>query len=282
MEIASKYEHVIAPPGRFPTINWRELWGYRDLFLVLAWRDIAIRYKQTALGFLWALFQPFVTMVVFTFIFNTMAAIDPGDGTPYPIFVYVGLLLWQYFSNTLTNAANSMVQNAGLIQKVYFPRLIIPATAATTGLVDFALASLILAGMTFYYRWMPHLMGLLMLPVLLLTAVLAALGFGLFTAAVNVKYRDIRHAVPFIVQVMMFITPVVYPASMLDKIPLAKTLMIWLNPVSGVITNARAGILGGSPVDWSILATSLAMSFVFFIFGLYYFRKAESYFADLV
>lgn len=275
-------EYIISPPKRFLSIDWAELWRYRDLFVVLAWRDITVRYKQTALGALWALFQPFVTMVVFTFVFNGVAKIESGDGTPYPIFLYVGLLLWQYFSNTLTNASNSMVQNAGLIQKTYFPRLIIPATAATTGLVDMAIASVVLAGMMVYYGFRPHLMGLLVLPILLVCAVLASMGAGLLAAALNVKYRDVRFAIPFIVQTMMFVTPVFYPDTMLSKHSLAKTLMLWLNPMSGIIANARASVLGNSAVDWQTIGISALVSAALFAIGICYFRNTERYFADIV
>jgi lipopolysaccharide transport system permease protein len=276
-----KIEFVIAPPKRWLSINWKELWRYRDLFLVLAWRDISVRYKQTTLGVLWAILQPFVTMIVFTFIFNRMANIQSGDNTPYPIFLYVGLLLWQYYSGTLTNASNSMVSNASLIQKIYFPRLIIPATAATTGLVDLAISAVILGGMMVYYSFMPHLAGLLILPLLLLCTVMSAMGAGLFLAAINVKYRDVRYALPFFIQIMMYVTPVIYPVKMLDKYPIIKTLMIWLNPISGVITNARAAILGQGSIDWGIMGISLVMSLLFFIAGLYYFRSTEKYFADI-
>jgi lipopolysaccharide transport system permease protein len=280
--MSENIEFVIAPPKRWLSINWKELWRYRDLFLVLAWRDIAVRYKQTTLGVLWAVFQPFVTMIVFTFIFNRMAKIESGDGTPYPIFLYVGLLLWQYYSGTLTNASNSMVANAGIIQKIYFPRLIIPATAATTGLVDLAISSMILVGMMVYYGFMPHLLGILILPALLFCTVFSAMGFGMFLAALNVKYRDVRYAVPFFIQIMMYVTPVIYPVKMLDGYPIVKALMIWLNPISGVITNARAGILGQGEVEWQVLGISMLMSAVFFLAGLYYFRNTERYFADIV
>jgi lipopolysaccharide transport system permease protein len=280
--VPSHYEFVIAPPKRWLSINWRELWRFRDLFLVLAWRDIAVRYKQTVLGVIWALFQPLVTMVIFTFIFNGMAKIDSGDGTPYPIFLYVGLLLWQYYSNTLTNASGSMVANAGMIQKIYFPRLIIPVTAATTGFVDLAISSVILGGMMVYYGLMPHVMGLLILPVLLLCAILTSLGAGMFLAAINVKYRDVRYIVPFFVQIMMYVTPIIYPVSMLDSHPVIKALMLWLNPISGVITNARVGLLGHGSVDWGSLGISLLMSTAYFVVGLYYFRNTEHYFADIV
>lgn len=273
---------TIAPPTRFISVNWKELWRYRDLFLVFAWRDISVRYKQTALGVLWAIIQPVITMVIFTFIFNRVAKIQSGDGTPYPIFLYVGLLFWQYFSGTLTNAGNSMVTNAAIVQKVYFPRLIIPGSAAVTGLVDLAVASVVLIGMMVYYGYHPHLIGVLILPLLLAIAFLASLGMGLFFASLNIKFRDVRYALPFVISILMYVTPVIYPVSMLDSHPVIKTLMLWLNPISGVIANARAGFLGTAPVDWSILGISACSSVVFFFFGLYYFRTTERYFADIV
>ena len=275
-------EYVIEPPKRLLRINWRELWRYRDLFLVLSWRDISVRYKQTALGVLWAVFQPFITMVVFTFIFNRMAHIQSGDNTPYPIFLYVGLLFWQYYAGTLAKASDSMVTNAAIIQKVYFPRLIIPASSAITGLVDMAVAAVILAGMMVYYGYHPHLLGLLLLPVLLACAVLSAMGLGLFCASLNIKYRDVRYALPFFIQILMYVTPVIYPVQMLDRHPLAKTAMLWLNPMSGVVTNARAGLLGNAPIEWGMLGISALMSVVFLLGGLTYFRSTERYFADIV
>jgi lipopolysaccharide transport system permease protein len=275
-------EFVIAPPKRWLSINWQELWRYRDLFLVLAWRDVAVRYKQTALGVVWAIFQPFVTMIVFTFIFNRMASITSGDATPYPVFLYVGLLFWQYYSGTLTNAGNSMISNSSLIQKVYFPRLIVPATAATTGLIDLAISAVILVGMMTYYGVAPHLVGILILPVLLGCAILSALGMGLLMASLNIKYRDVRFALPFFIQIMLYVTPVIYPVKMLDNYPVIKGLMLWLNPISGVITNARAGLLGQGAVDFGVLGISLLMSMVYFAAGLYYFRSTERYFADIV
>ena len=273
---------TIAPPKRFISVNWAELWRFRDLFLVFAWRDISVRYKQTVLGVLWAILQPVMTMVVFTFIFNRVANIQSGDGTPYPIFLYVGLLFWQYFSGTLTNAGNSMVANAAIVQKVYFPRLIIPASAAVTGLVDLAVASVVLIGLMAYYGYMPQLTGVMILPLLLATAVLASLGMGLFVASLNIKYRDVRYALPFVISIMMYVTPVIYPVSMLDNYPVIKTLMLWLNPISGVIANARAGILGSAPVDWKVMAISACAGAIYFVFGLYYFRATERYFADIV
>lgn len=274
-------EYSITPPKGFVRINWPELWRFRDLFVVLAWRDISVRYKQTVLGVAWAVIQPVVTMIIFTFIFNRMAGIQSGDGTPYPIFLYTGQLLWQYFSGTLTNASNSMVTNASLVQKIYFPRLILPITAATTGLVDFAIASMILAGMMVYYGIMPGVIGLLALPILVLTAVLCAMGVGLFMASLNVKYRDVRHALPFVINILMYVTPVIYPVAMLNNHPWAKTAMVWLNPISGVISNARAGLLGHSVFQWDVLVISFSVSVIYFVIGLYYFRATERYFADI-
>jgi len=221
-------------------------------------------------------------MIVFTFIFNRMAKIDSGDGTPYPVFLYVGLLFWQYYSNTLTNASGSMVANAGMIQKIYFPRLIIPATSATTGLVDFAISSVILIGMMFYYQFMPNMIGIIILPLLILCTMMTAMGAGMFLAAINVKYRDVRYALPFFIQIMMYVTPVIYPVNMLNNYPVIKVMMLWLNPISGIITNARAGFLGQGVVNWEILGISMLMSMVFFMGGLFYFRNTERYFADIV
>ena len=275
-------EYVIEPPKRLLSINWAELWRYRDLFLVFAWRDIAVRYKQTVLGVLWALFQPLVTMVVFTFIFNRMAKIESGDNTPYPIFLYVGLLFWQYYSGTLTKASDSMVSNGNIIQKVYFPRLIIPASTAVTGLVDMGIAAMILAAMMAFYGYHPQILGIVLLPVLLACAVLSAMGVGLFCASLNIKYRDVRYALPFFIQILMYVTPVIYPVKLLDHHPVAKALMLWLNPISGIISNARAGLLGNAPIAWDVLGISALMSAVFFVVGLYYFRSTERYFADIV
>ncbi len=281
-ETQTNIEYTIEPPKRWLSINWKELYRYRDLFLVLAWRDIAVRYKQTGLGVLWALLQPILTMVVFTFIFNTMAGLDSGDTTPYPIFLYVGQIFWTYFSIALTNASNSMVGNAALISKIYFPRLIVPATAITTGLVDFAISALVLVALMVYYGFKPSLAGILILPLLIICVVMHALGIGLYLAAINVKYRDVRYIVPFFINIMMYVTPVIWPVTKLDGHPLIKTIMLWLNPITGVITNARGAILGRSPVDWPVLGISLLMSFVFFVLGLYYFRNTERYFADIV
>jgi len=279
---AHTIEFDIAPPGRWVGVNWPELWRYRDLFLVMAWRDISVRYKQTALGVLWAIIQPFISMVLFTVIFNRVAHITSGDpNVPYPIFVYSGLLFWQFYSTTLGNASNSMVVNAPIIQKVYFPRLIVPATAATTALVDMAFASVILGGMMIYYHSAPSLFGVLLVPVLIIISVLSALGLGLFLAAINLKYRDVRYAVPFFIGVLMYVTPVIYPAKLLRRFPAIEGLMVWLNPIAGVINSARATLIGDGVFEPSVLGISALMSLLYFVAGLYYFRSTERYFADI-
>jgi len=278
----SRFELVIAPPRRFISLNWRELWRYRSLFLIFAWREIVVRYKQTVLGVLWVIIQPLVTMVIFTFIFNRLAGIESGDGTPYPIFLYVGLLLWQYFSATVTTASNSLVTNAAIVQKVYFPRLVLPTSAALTGLVDLAVASVVLVGLMVYFGYYPHLIGVLIVPLLLLITVFASMGVGLFFASLNLKYRDVRYALPFVISILMYVTPVIYPVTLLDGHPVVQDLVTWLNPMSGTIANARAGLLGTAPVEWSVLGISAGVALIYLLFGLYYFRATERYFADVV
>jgi len=275
-------EYKITPEESMISINVKELWRYRELLFIFSWRDISVRYKQTALGIIWSVFQPLAGMAIFTFIFHRMAGIDSGDNTPYPIFLYVGLIFWHYFSGTLTRASESMVDNAAIIQKVYFPRLIIPASAAITELVDMLISAVVLAGMMLYYDIIPSFSGLLFLPILLICTMLSSLGIGLFCSALNIKYRDVRYALPFFIQMLMFVTPVIYPVKILEGHAIAKSLMLWLNPVSGIIDTARAALLGSRPVDWQIVIISLLMSSVIFLAGLYYFKSTERYFADIV
>jgi lipopolysaccharide transport system permease protein len=274
-------ESIIEPPRKLTQINWKELWAYRDLFLELAWRDISVRYKQTLLGILWAILQPVMTMVVFTFIFNRMAGIESKDGTPYPIFLYIGLLLWQYFSATVNNAAQSMVANAGLIQKVYFPRMLIPVAGAATALIDLAVASAVLAALMAYYGYFPRIVGIAIIPLLLLITTLYAAGVGLLLSSLNVKYRDVRYALPFLINIGLYVTPVIYPVAMLDNYPVIKTLLLWLNPMANVINGARMGLLGTSAIEWGALLISLFVSILYFFLGLSYFRRTEYYFADI-
>ncbi len=281
MEIAIKNQQtpltVIRPHKGWLHIGFKELWAYRELAYFFAWREVKVRYKQTAIGILWAIFQPFVTMVIFTIFFGKLAKI-PSDNIPYPIFVYVGLLLWNYFSFGLSHASDSMVKNSNIIQKIYFPRLIIPISSSLIGLIDFAISFVILLGMMFYYHYIPNLLGLIFIPILLFITFLSSVGLGCFLASVNVKYRDVRYVIPFFIQMLMFLTPVIYPVSFLNE---KYQWLLALNPMSGVIETAR-GMMFGRPLDWSILGMSAGVSTGLFIFGIMYFRKTERFFADII
>lgn len=268
---------TIRPKKLFHLSDLKELWNYRELLYFFSWRDLKVRYKQTAIGIFWAVLQPFVTMVVFTVFFGKLIGVQ-SDGVPYPIFVYVGLLFWQFFSTALADTSNALIANQSIITKVYFPRLILPVSTVITKLVDFAIASLILVGMMFYYGYTPHLSGLLLLPLLLLIATMAATGGGLFLSAINIKYRDVRYALPFFIQILLFLTPVIYPAS------IAGSYSKWLaiNPIMGVIQNARAALLGTAPINWTLIGTSTIGSLALLLIGIYTFKKIERFFADIV
>jgi len=262
------------------TISWddlKEIWQFKELLYFFTWRDIKVRYKQTAIGILWALFQPFMTMVVFTVFFGGFAKM-PSDGIPYPIFVYTGLLLWQFFSSALSSTSNCLISNQGIITKVYFPRLLLPISSTITQYVDFAIASTILVGMMIYYQYTPNLIGLLILPLCLLITFMASVGSGLFLASINVKYRDVRYVLPFFISLMLFVTPVIYPASIAGKY----SWILALNPMTGVIKAARAALLGNAPINWTLLLISGATCFVILIIGFVFFKKTERYFADIV
>src|SRR3989339_154455 len=258
-----KKKTIIKPQKTFSFDDIREIWAYKDLLYYFTWRDIKVRYKQTAIGVLWALIQPVSTMIIFSVVFGNFAKI-PSDGIPYPIFVYTGLLLWQFFSSSLGAVTSCLVGNQSIITKVYFPRLIIPLSATLTNLGDFAIASVILIIMMFYYRYVPNLLGILILPLLVLISFLAAFGIGLFFASLNVRYRDVRYALPFVMRIMMYVTPVIYPASMVGKY--SKILAI--NPMTGVIKAARAALLGNAPINWLLLIISTAACMILVFFGL--------------
>ena len=271
-------ELVIKPPRGLFNIGFKELWVNRELLYFFVWKDMKVRYKQTAVGVLWAVFQPLIAMLIFTFFFGRFAKM-PSDGVPYPIFVYVGLLLWKYFSFALSNSSNSVVGNASIIQKIYFPRLIMPISSSLVGLIDFAISSFILAGLMFYYHYIPNVSGIFYIPLLVFITFLSSIGLGCFLASINVKYRDVRYAMPFFIQMLMFLTPVIYPVSMLgDKYK----WILALNPMSGVIQTARGTLFGIRAVDWQLLSTAIIVSVVLFVFGIIYFRKTERFFADIV
>lgn len=270
-------ETVIRPKKLFTYRDILELWKYRELLYFFAWRDFKVRYKQTIVGVGWAIFQPVMTMVVFTIFFGNLAKM-PSDGVPYPIFVYVGLLFWQFFSSALSDASSSLLSNQSIVTKVYFPRLILPASTVATKFVDFFFAAIVLVVLMFYYGYTPNIIGLLVLPLLLLISFFAALGGGLFLAAMTVKYRDVRYILPYFIQILMFLTPVIYPSSIAQKY----SWILAINPMTGVIKAARGAILGTEPVNWPLLGLSLVAVIIIFIIGLYSFKQTERYFADFI
>jgi len=269
---------IIKPKKKFSILtDLKEIWVFKDLFYFLSWRDIKVKYKQTMIGIAWAIFQPFTTMIIFSVFFGNFAKI-PSDGIPYPIFVYTGLLLWQFFSSSLSETSNCLISNKDIVTKVYFPRLILPISATITKFVDFFIASIILVGLMAYYNYLPNLGGLLILPLLLLITFMTALGAGLLLASINVKYRDVRYVLPFFIQTLLFVTPVIYPASIAGKY----SKFLALNPMTGVIKAARAAILGNAPINWFLLGISALASIVLLIVGYIFFKKTEHYFADIV
>ena len=271
-------QEIIIEAGRAERQYWRDLWRYRELFYFLAWRDILVRYKQTAIGVIWALLRPFLTMIVFVIVFGRIAKL-PSNGIPYPILVFAAMLPWQFFATSLSEASNSLVGNANLISKVYFPRLIIPAGAVITSLVDFAISLGLLAVLMVWYQFLPD-WRILTLPLWTLLAFLAALGPGLYLTALNVKYRDFRYVIPFIVQFGLFISPVGFSSSV---IPEQWRLLYALNPMVGVIDGFRWAICrGAAPLHLPTFAVSLAVIVFFLWLGIWYFRRTEKTFADVI
>jgi lipopolysaccharide transport system permease protein len=271
---------TIIRPKKHLAINWKELKEYRELFFYFAWRDVKVRYKQTAIGASWAIFQPFITMIVFTLFFNRVAGIQTGSKTvPYAIFSFLGLLFWNYFSNALTRAGNSLVDNQAVVTKIYFPRLIPPVSSTIVSLIDFGFALVVYIGLMVYYHIVPTPLGLLLfLPAVLLTFI-AATGPGLFLAAVNVKYRDIKQILPFLVQTGLFLTPVIYPVTL---VPQKYQWVLYLNPMTAVINVMRSSLLHLGTIDWGLVAVSILSAIVMFIVGLYYFKAKEREFADII
>lgn len=270
-------ETRIKPIKGFIGIDLKELWQFRELFYFLAWRDIKVRYKQTAIGVAWAVLQPLLTMVIFSIIFGRLAGISSGK-IPYPIFVYSGLLFWNYFSNSLSMASISMIAEQNIIQKVYFPRIIIPIASTLVFLLDFLFSAVVFAGLMIYYRFPPNFLGVLLVIPSLIISFLNIAGLGLIFSSINVKYRDVRYALPFFIQLLLFLTPVIYPPSILGK----HQWLLYLNPMSGVIETMRAALLGTGPVNWLIFGASSLMSVLIFIFGLFYFKRYEKFFADII
>lgn len=276
-EHATDYELVIRPKYGFLDINWQELKEYRELLFFLALRELKIRYKQTIMGASWALMQPFFTMIVFTLIFGRLAKM-PSEGIPYPIFSYSGLLLWTYFSNALSQSSNSLVTNANLLSKVYMPRIFIPTAPCLAGIVDYTIALSILALMMLYYRFIPNI-TIVLLPVIMLMTFLLASGIGYWLSSICVKYRDVIFVLPFFIQLIMFLSPVIYPANIAGK---NLQWLLYLNPLTGIINAHRACILGYTSVDFVGLGISAVLTIVIFVSGVLYLKHTEKYFADLV
>lgn len=264
-------------------LDLREIWTYRELLYFLVWRDVKVRYKQTVLGALWAVLQPFLAMLVFTFFFGGLANVG-SDGFPYPLFTYVALLPWILFAQAIGQSAESLVKSSNLVQKVYFPRAIVPAASVVSGIVDFALAFLALGALMAYYGVRPGL-AVLWLPALVLFCLAAALGAGMWLSALNVEYRDVRYALPFCLQLWMFATPVIYPGSGVVAWLERHDLPAWLyglNPMVGVVEGFRWALLGGSVPIGSLVASGSVVSGLLLLTGAYYFRRMERTFADVV
>jgi lipopolysaccharide transport system permease protein len=267
---------LIIEGNRWVGPDLRELWAHRELFLFLAWRDIKVRYKQTALGASWAILQPLISMVVFTMLFGRLARV-PSEGQPYAIFSYAGLLPWNFFTNALTNSSNSLVGSQNLITKVYFPRILVPTAAVGAAVVDIAIASTMLLAIMPIYGVGFHTSLLMLVPLILLTA-LTASALGIWTAALNVKYRDIRYALPFVIQLLMFLTPVIYPISFL---PERWRWLLRLNPLSGIIEGFRDAVFG-RPFNWTGLGISVLISLILLLAAVLTFSRMEDEFADIV
>ncbi len=276
-EIVNPAHIVIEPPHGWQPLDLRELWEYRELFYFLTWRDIMVRYKQTALGAAWAIIQPFFTMVVFSLFFGKLAKV-PSDGIPYPVFSYAALVPWTFFANGLTASTNSLVNSSNLLQKIYFPRLVIPVSAILSGIVDFGLAFVVLLGMMVVYGMWPTV-AVIFLPLFLLLALVTALGVGLWLTALSVEYRDVRFVVQFLVQFWMFASPVAYSSRLLSE---PWRTLYGLNPMVGALDGFRWALLGVSQPPGPMLYVSAAMAIIILVSGLYYFRRMEKSFADVV
>ena len=268
---------IIRPSKGFLSLNLKDVWAYRELLYFLVWRDIKVRYKQTALGAAWAIIQPVMTMVVFSVFFGRLAKV-PSDGIPYPVFAFAALLPWQLFAFSLTESSNSLVGSQNLITKVYFPRLVIPLASVLAGVVDFAIAFIVLLGLLLYYGIRPTT-AVVWLPLFVLLALATALSVGLWLSALNVKYRDVRYTIPFLTQLWMFATPVAYSSTL---VPQKWRALFGLNPMAGVVEGFRWALLGKSGGPGGLLWVSVAAVLLLLTGGLFYFRRTESTFADIV
>jgi len=274
---------VFIEPGRAERNYWKDLWRYRELFYILSWRDIKVRYKQTVIGVVWSVLRPLLTMLIFTFIFGRVANFRATEDIEYALLVFAGLLPWQFFSTGLAEASNSLIGNERLISKVYFPRMIIPASSVITSLVDFFISLILMFGLLVWYKTIPSI-NLIFLPLFILMAFLASFGVGLWLTSLNVKFRDFKHVVPFLVQIGLYISPVAFTSiKAATIIPEKFRLLYYLNPMAGVIDGFRWCFFGDkTPIYWSGMFVSLAVVIIFLLIGIRTFRKMEKSFADLI
>ncbi len=274
--MASSFELVIKPRSGWQALDFREAFHYRDLFAFLVWRDIKVRYRQTILGGLWAVLQPLIAMLIFTFVFHRMAGVKSG-GPPYPLFAFAGLVPWTFFSAGVSQSSNSLIGNQALVAKIYFPRVFIPLGSISALALDLLLSLVLFAVLLVYYRW-PLTASALLLPFFMVCAFLAAGGVGLVLSALNVNFRDVKYAVPFLIQMGIFVTPVIYPVS---YVPARWRWIVALNPMTGVVLGFRRALLG-SAEPWNLIGVSLGVCFALFLAGLFIFRRMERRFADII
>jgi lipopolysaccharide transport system permease protein len=267
----------IRPKRGWQPLDLKQLWQYRELMYFMSWRDIKVRYKQTALGAAWAVIQPLMTMVVFSIFFGKLAKM-PSDGIPYPLFAYAALVPWTFFANSLTQASNSLLQNSNMLKKIYFPRLVMPISSVISGTVDFVFAFMVLIAMMLFYGILPTV-NIVWLPFLMLLALATALGGGLWLSAINVQYRDVRYVIPFLIQVWLFATPIAYPSSLLSE---PWRTLYGLNPMVGVVEGFRWALLGTETAPGTAVVVSSFMAGILLVSGTYYFRRMEKTFADIV
>lgn len=276
---------VIEPSSGWRLIDWRELYAYRDLFRFLVWREVKVRYAQSAIGIGWAVIQPVFSMIVFTIVFGRLANIS-SDGAPYAVFSLTALVPWTYFSNALTDGANSLINNASMLSKVYFPRMLMPLAAVVAKLVDFMIAMTLLVGLMVVYGVVPT-WGVLLMPLLILLMMLTAAGLGMWLTALAVQYRDVKHAMGFVVQILMYAAPVVYPASLIPNnyelwgLTVNPRMFYALNPMVGVIEGFRSALLGTTAMPWDLIGIGTASALAVAVSGLFYFRRQERLFADV-
>lgn len=268
----------IRPRSKWQLFDVKELWRFKELFYTFAWRNIKLRYKQTALGVTWVLFQPLISTVIFTIFFGNFAQI-PSQGLPYPVFVLLGLVYWQFFSNSISQAASSFIENEALVKKIYFPREILPLSTVVTASIDFLIAFLMMICFFVYYQIMPTTMFILILPVVTLITVIASSGLGMLLSSINIKYRDVRYILPFFLQMLIFVTPVIYPLQIVRP---SFQYILALNPMTGVIDTLRSTLISGEVANPQMLLISFISSIVLFVIGVLYFRATERFFADVL